>query len=191
MTKINLERFINTCHNNFCLIALGATLIVSKEVHNVTRVAEVNFGRFNVKFDQILNQDPEKLSEAIYELTKLEYRTLIIESFERIKAYSNETNQFDKMNKAYWYQFARSIRNAFNHDFHLNFKEKDRKFFPLKWNNKANPSKEIQIEFNMNGWPVDIVNRPFHKDRSYLQFTYEDAIDLYDDMKIFVLKELI
>jgi hypothetical protein len=191
MTKLDLERFINTAHTNFCLIALGATLIVSEEVHNVTRTAEVNFGRFNVKFDQILNQGPEKLSEAIYELTKVAYRTLITESFEKIKAYSNETDQFNKMSTAFWYQFARAIRNAFNHDFHLNFKEKDRKFFPLKWSNKAKPSKEIQIDFSMNGWPVDIVNRPFHKDRSYLQFTYEDAIDLYDDMKIFVSNELI
>jgi len=158
MEKSDLERFLNTCHNNFCLIALGATLIVSEETHSVIGKAEVNFGRFNVKFDQILNQDRNKLAEAIYELTKVAYRALITESFETIKSYTNATKQFEKMRHSSWYPFARAIRNAFNHDFHLDFDERERKYFPITWKNKSKPPKEIRLDFNMQGWSVDIVN---------------------------------
>jgi hypothetical protein len=189
-SKNDLESKLNTCQNNFYLISLGLTLIVSEEADWIIRKSEVNFGRFNVKFDQILQQPRSKLVEAIYDLSRAALRTLITEGYEGILSYANDTGQFEKLTKTRWYQFARAIRNAFNHNFHLNFKEKDARLFPLQWSTKSTPPKVIQIDFSMNGWPVDVVNRHGHILRNYLQFTYEDALDLFDDFKLFVKSEL-
>lgn len=189
-SKNNLESRLNSCQNNFYLTSLGLTLIVSEEADGIIRKSEVNFGRFKVKYDQILEQPREKLTEAIYDLSRAALRTLITEGYESIHSYTNETGQFDKLAKAGWYQFARAIRNAFNHNFHLNFNVRDARLFPLQWSTKSRPPKAIQIDFSMNGWPIDVVNRPVHGSRNYLQFTYEDALDLFDDFKKFVKIEL-
>ncbi len=187
----DLESRLNSCQNNFYLTSLGLTLIVSEEANGIIRQSEVKFGRFSVKYDQILEQPREKLGEAIYDLSRAASRTLITEGYENIRAYANATGQFDKLAKTGWYQFARAIRNAYNHDFHLNFSVKDAKLFPLRWSTKSTPPKVIQIDFSMNGWPVDVVNRPAHGSRNYLQFTYEDALDLFDDFNLFVKNELV
>jgi hypothetical protein len=159
--------------------------MLTDEAQPIIAKATADYGRFHVDFSQIQNESSEKLGESIYELGKAVIRQLITESFEQIKAYTEQSDQTSMLKGQTWYQFARFIRNAYNHDFHFHFRTHDHRLFPVEYSTHAKPPQVLRIDGSMDGIPIDIVNRPSHQGRSYFQFTYEHALDLFYEMRKF------
>jgi hypothetical protein len=71
-------------------------------------------------------------------------RTTIKESFEHIKEYCQDTNQFGLLKSEPWYEFARIIRNFLSHNCRFIFNKYDRERLPIKW-------KDFEITEDLHG----------------------------------------
>ena len=93
------------------------------------------FGDYTVTFDQVaelLKKVPDR-EIVLVEFNKMLMRTTIIESFEHLKDYCQNTNQYPLLKKKKWYEFARIIRNFLSHNCHFIFNKYDRARLPVKW----------------------------------------------------------
>lgn len=185
MTRFQLLDRLNSIHTAFHLANLGSTLMLTDEARPIIAQVTIDYGRFHIDFAQFQNEPREKLGESIYELGKAVTRQLITETFEQIKAYTEQSSQTSAFKGQAWYQFARFIRNAYNHDFHFHFRSHDHRHFPVEYSTHANPPEVLRIDASMDGIPIDIVNRPSQQGRRFFQFTYEHALDLFYEMQKF------
>ena len=71
-------------------------------------------------------------------------RAFIKEGFEVVKAYCNDTEQYDKFQQQNWFHFLRIIRNALSHNFKFDFSKENKNRFPITWKGKI-------ITKNMDG----------------------------------------
>ena len=104
------------------------------------------FGDYTVTFDQVaelFKKDSDR-GIAVGEFNKMLMRTVIKESFEHIKDYCTETDQYDVFKQQNWYEFVRMIRNFLSHNCHFIFNKYDRDRLPIKYGN-------IEITADMNG----------------------------------------
>ena len=98
----------------------------------------------------------EKTKKLLNEHMKSILRSFIKDIFEIVKFYANETNQFDELKNANWFEFTRVIRNCLAHDFRIRFKEREKKILPVKWRDK-----EITIDMDGQPLPVQIMNEAY------------------------------
>jgi hypothetical protein len=164
------------------LIVLGQSCLLNAESFSNIRNTYVCYGRHGLRYDQVIEESEigHFTSSITYSLpTHLAYRALISESFEFIKSYCRGTHQLDKLERASWYQFARILRNAFNHDFKL--KPGSIKS-PVIWNNNGTIPREIVIEPYMTDWDIALRKDPCSPSKNLIEFSLDEALTLFDEM---------
>jgi hypothetical protein len=104
------------------------------------------FGDYTVTFDQVakLLKDKNDGKIVLAEFNKMLMRTTIKESFEHIKEYCQNTNQYPLFKKQPWYEFARIIRNFLSHNCRFIFNRFDQERLPIKWH-------QLQITEELQG----------------------------------------
>jgi len=90
-----------------------------------------------------------KQQQALDEFGKAALRTLIKDSFECIKGYSEETGQAPSFRAQDWYQFARMVRNSLSHDYCFRFNTHDRTLLPVTWRDRT-------ISVSMDNLPMEL-----------------------------------
>ena len=73
----------------------------------------------------------------IKDFVLIAFRTLIVNSYELIKAYCERTGQMALLTAQPWYQFFRTVRNTISHDLHFDIpRRKDGSFIESEWNGR-------------------------------------------------------
>ena len=74
-------------------------------------------------------------------------RAAVTESLDLTRDYCRKTGQIEVLKSQPWFHIFRIFRNAFNHNFKLEFGKEDLKLLPLAWNNlsidASDNSKEL------------------------------------------------
>jgi len=91
---------------------------------------------------------------VISSFVKMNFRVVMLESYEALKRYCKETGQYEHPLKDQpWFHFFRLVRNAMGHDTHFTFSARDKKILPVSW-------KGATIHEGLEGMPVtfDVLN---------------------------------
>ena len=127
-------------------------------------------------------KNPAMIQDSSLNIIRLGMKDMLSMSFEMIKNYCNETEQFEILKKFPWYNFSRLIRNSFSHNFKFDFtlrygKKETWKKLP---NQKLQFSDRlIELKQELDGKEIDSVIFPFHY-----------SFELYEMMKISVVDDL-
>jgi hypothetical protein len=129
--------------------------------------------RLEFEIDQLIqsrDNTPDDFNYDVIQLIKSARRNFVKESFEAIRAYTEENSSSLKTNiiNEPWFNYARLIRNAVSHDLHWHFSKKDIPILPVSYN-------AITIDISLNG--QDITEQFLH---------VEDLLYLWIDMNDFV-----
>jgi hypothetical protein len=150
MTKEELANQLNHTKNNYIIGLAALSVFNSGQAEPLLERHAAAFGDYTVTFDQVaqlLKKAPEH-GIVLGEFNKMLMRTTIIESFEHIKEYCQNTNQYPLLKKQQWYEFARIIRNFLSHNCRFIINKYDRERLPIKWN-------DIEITEQMHGRGLD------------------------------------
>ena len=79
---------------------------------------------------------------SLKELLKSQFGGTYVTSYELVKAYCNDSEQFTSFSRQAWYPFFRTIRNSIAHDFHFEL--------PLKSSKRGRVVDNL-VESNWNG----------------------------------------
>ena len=179
MNKEYILGLLRTTWNNYVVGCLAGYFITQIDTFNLTETIEMRnqnvpevFIILDLKPMKELMQFPKKKINLINEHMKSILRSFVKDMFEIVKLYSKETEQFNNMKKANWYDFVRIIRNCLAHDFRLKFGNHDKKTLPVKWRNK-----EITLVMNNQPLNVQILNEAI-------------AVELYSEIFSYVETEL-
>lgn len=180
MSKNELLCQLNTIRNNFYLTLIAGGLFGLKEIYPYIKGIAVKISDKDKTHTFTLSKIEEQFENenfkktVITEFEKMGLKAFITETFKVIETYCEDTTQHDLFKQQDWYHFAKQIRNALSHNDRFYFKDikKPNKLFPIKWKNKI-----ITIDMN---------NQPLTSDF----FSYMDAIELHQEMKLFVEKIL-
>lgn len=135
MTKEELINQLAHTRNNYILGLAAFSLFDSSHSLPLLERHAATFGNYTITFDQVaelLKKTPDH-GIVLNEFNKMLMRTTIIESFEHIKEYCQNTDQFPLLKKQPWYEFARMIRNFLSHNCRFIFNKYDRERLPIKW----------------------------------------------------------
>jgi hypothetical protein len=140
VTNAELLSQLENAKNNLVLGMAGAAMLARSDVVSMLRSSSVSFGGFSVDLEQVghmmSNEADQKI--AIREYVLGNFRALIKESFELIKAYCGETGQHAKFKAAASYDFWRLVRNSLSHDAHWRFSDNDlNQVLPITWNGRV------------------------------------------------------
>lgn len=95
-----------------------------------------------IKTFQLL-ENTDKVIHTVEQLYWMTVRSSVTECFELTHDYCEKTKQDSKFKNQSWFYVIRTVRNALNHNFLIEFKyENDRKRLPIQW-------KEIRIDISM------------------------------------------
>ncbi len=139
MSKQDLVNQLTHTKNNYIFGLAAFTIFSSEESYPLLNTHLAAFGEYTVTFDQLVSllKIPEDRRIALKEFLKMHMRTLMIESFEHIKAYCQNTDQYAAFKSQNWYEFARLIRNFLSHNCRFEFNKYDRDRLPITWNEKT------------------------------------------------------
>ncbi|MGD9110217.1 MAG: hypothetical protein PVG93_04705 [Phycisphaerales bacterium] len=146
MTKEELLNQLNHTKNNYIIGLAALSIFKSGQAIPLLEHHAAAFGDYTVTFDQVaelLRKAPDR-GIALNEFNKMLMRTTIKESFEHIKEYCQDTNQFPLLKSEQWYEFARIIRNFLSHNCRFIFNKYDRERLPIKW-------KDFEITEELHG----------------------------------------
>ena len=179
MNKEYVLGLLRTTWNNYMVGCLAGYFITQIDPFNLTETIEMRnrnvpevYVILDLKPMKALLQFPKKKSKLLNEHIKSILRSFVKDMFEIAKLYAKETEQFNKMKKANWYNFTRIIRNCLAHDFRLKFGNHDKKALPVKWRDK-----EITLAMNNQPLNVKILNEAV-------------AVELYSEIFTYVETEL-
>ena len=138
------------------------------------REQALTFGEYTVEFDQLVKllENVNDREIALNEFAKMLMRTLLKESFEHIKDYCEETEQYAAFKSEHWYEFGRLIRNFLSHNCIFEFNKYDRERLPVSWKDRT-----ITIEMNKQTLDKDF-------------FGYVQTWELFKEFQDFVEKRL-
>jgi len=145
MTKEELVNQLAHTKNNYIIGLAALSVFNSGQALPLLERHAAAFGDYSVAFDQVaelLKKAPDH-GIVLGEFNKMLMRTTIIESFEHIKEYCQNTNQYPLLKQQEWYEFARIIRNFLSHNCRFIINKYDRERLPIKWGN-------IEITEQMN-----------------------------------------
>jgi len=139
MTKEELFNQLTHAKNSYIMGLAAFTLFSSPESYPLLDSHLAAFGDYTVTFDQVstLLKNPRDHDIALNEFLKVHMRTLIKESFEHIKDYCEETNQYALFKGEGWYEFARIIRNFLSHNCIFEFNKYDKERLPITWKERT------------------------------------------------------
>lgn len=174
MEKSDLIGQLDYTKSNFILCLAAISLFEDEKSYPLLESNSLKLGDKTIEFDQVANimKDVNFRSIACDEYLKIGLRAFIKESFELIKDYTDMTGQMPSMSSQDWYQFARMIRNCLSYYFMFQFRDYDKRLFPIIWNDKT-------IDISLDDSPLDL---------SF--FGTEEALTLFDDMMDFVMNTL-
>ncbi len=135
MTKEELVNQLTHTKNNYIIGLAALSVFNSGQAEPLLERHAAAFGDYTVTFDQVaqlLKKAPEH-GIVLSEFNKMLMRTTIIESFEHIKEYCQNTNQYPLLKKQQWYEFARIIRNFLSHNCRFIINKYDRERMPIRW----------------------------------------------------------
>lgn len=135
MTKEELVNQLVHTKNNYIIGLAALSVFNSGQAIPLLERHAAAFGDYSVTFDQVaelLKKAPEH-GIVLNEFNKMLMRTTIIESFEHIKEYCQNTNQYPLLKQQEWYEFARIIRNFLSHNCRFIINKYDRERLPIKW----------------------------------------------------------
>ncbi len=146
MTKEELLNQLNHTKNNYILGLAAFSVFNSGQAIPLLEHHAAAFGDYSVTFDQVAELLRKATDRGIVlnEFNKMLMRTTIKESFEHIKEYCQDTNQFPLLKSEPWYEFARIIRNFLSHNCRFIFNKYDRERLPIKW-------KDFEITEDLHG----------------------------------------
>ncbi|HNV30902.1 MAG TPA: hypothetical protein PKJ83_17275 [Cyclobacteriaceae bacterium] len=96
-------------------------------------------------------EDPKMVNNDSINIIRLSIVDMLTQTFEIVKTYSKETDQYEIFQKRPWFHFMRHLRNAFNHNFIF-----------TGIGSKDQPShiqfsdRKIEITESMNGIEIDL-----------------------------------
>jgi hypothetical protein len=146
MTKEELVNQLEHTKNNYIIGLAALSVFNSGQAVPLLERHAAAFGDYTVTFNQVaqlLKKAPEH-GIVLSEFNKMLMRTTIIESFEHIKEYCQNTNQYPLLKQQNWYEFARMIRNFLSHNCRFIINKYDRERLPIKWG-------DIEITEQLNG----------------------------------------
>ena len=146
MTKEELVNQLAHTKNNYIIGLAALSVFNSGKAGPILDRHAVAFGDYSITFDQVselLKKAPDH-GIVLNEFNKMLMRATIIESFEHIKEYCQNTNQYPLFKKQPWYEFARIIRNFLSHNCRFIINKFDRDRLPVKWG-------DIEITERMHG----------------------------------------
>lgn len=146
MTKEELLNQLSHTKNNYIIGLASLSMFKSGQAVPLLERHAAAFGEYTVTFDQLaeLLRKASDREIALNEFNKMLMRTTIKESFEHIKEYCQDTNQFPLLKSEPWYEFARIIRNFLSHNCRFIFNKYDRERLPIRW-------KDFEITEAMHG----------------------------------------
>jgi hypothetical protein len=174
MTKEELINQLNHTKNNYIIGLAALSVFNSGQAEPLLTRHAAAFGDYTVTFDQVaelLKKSPDH-GVVLSEFNKMLMRTTIIESYEHIKEYCQNTNQYLLLKKQRWYEFARIIRNFLSHNCRFIINKYDRERLPIKWG-------DIEITEQLHGRGLDAG-----------VFGNIETWDLFQQFTAFVEKEL-
>lgn len=174
MTKEELVIQLEHTKNSFIIGLAALSVFDSGQAVPLLEHHVAAFGDYTIPFNQVaelLKKQPD-CGIALSEFNKMLMRTTLKETFEHIKEYCTETEQYDIFKKQNWYEFARMIRNFLSHNCHFIFNKYDRDRLPIKYG-------DIEIIEEMNG-----------KGLGDYVFGNTETWELFTAMEAFVSSEL-
>lgn len=137
MTKEHLQNQLLHTKDNYIMGLAALSVFSSGRAKPLLETHAAAFGDYRVTFDQVakLLADEKDRALALTEFNKMLMRTTIKESFEHIKEYCQNTNQYPLLKQQKWYEFARIIRNFLSHNCRFIFNRFDQQRLPIKWHN--------------------------------------------------------
>jgi hypothetical protein len=153
MNKENLVNQLTHTKNNYIMGLAAFSLFNSRQAEPLLKSHLAAFGEYVVKFDQVaeLLQNEKDRPIALNEFLKMLMRSLIKESFEQIKDYCENTEQYAAFKAEPWYEFARLIRNFLSHNCIFEFNKYDRERLPITW-------KKLTLTEDLHGKSLDIAS---------------------------------
>jgi hypothetical protein len=151
LSKAELLSQLTNAKNNYILGMAAISLFSSPATLPILEQSHAAFGPYSIQFGQVagllrISKDREI---AIKEFLTSQIRSLIKESFELLKNYTEETKQEAALQAEPWYQFARMIRNCLSHNFRFGFNAYDKKKLPQTWKAKT-------IAVSMDDQPLEL-----------------------------------
>ncbi|MFA5423761.1 MAG: hypothetical protein WC374_07885 [Phycisphaerae bacterium] len=146
MNKEELLNQLAHTRNNYILGLAALSVFNSGQAEPLLARHAAAFGDYTVTFDQVAELLRKKPDHEIVlsEFNKMLMRATIIEAFEHIKEYCQNTNQYPLFKQQPWYEFARIIRNFLSHNCRFIINKYDSERLPIKWG-------DIEITEQMNG----------------------------------------
>lgn len=83
-------------------------------------------------------------------------RAAVTECLDLTREYCKGTGQTAKLKAQPWFQTLRIIRNAFNHNFRLEFSADDRKLLPVQWRSIAISEAQANCEVTHEIFPPSV-----------------------------------
>lgn len=124
-----------------------------------------------IKTFQLL-ENTNKLIHTADQLHLLTIRSAVSECYELTRDYCKKTNNYQNLQNQPWFDVIRIIRNTMNHNFLIEFKDKDRERLPFQW-------KEIMIDISME-----------NQELSYKIFPVSAALEWLEALENFITHEL-
>lgn len=148
MNKIDLLSQLENVKNNWILGLAAAGMLHRSDAPQLLESGGADFDGLSINFDQVgtLLRNPTNKQLALTEFCKAHFRTLSIETFERIKVYADATGQRHRFKAHENYWFFHHVRNALVHDYCFDL-TKHEKNLPVEWRGK-------RIELSMHGIPM-------------------------------------
>lgn len=135
MNKEELANQLMHTRHNYIMGLAALSIFSSGQADPLLERHAAAFGNYTVTFDQVarLLADEHDRSIVLREYNKMLIRTTLKESFEHIKEYCQNTNQYPLLKEQQWYEFARIIRNYLSHNCCFIFNRFDKERLPIKW----------------------------------------------------------
>jgi len=174
MTREELANQLEHTKNNYIMGLAAFSMFESERCYPLLRTHALTFGEYTVEFEQLIKllQNANDCEIALNEFAKMLMRTLLKESFEHIKDYCEESDQYASFKSEHWYEFGRLIRNFLSHNCIFEFNKYDRERLPVTW-------KDRTITIEMNKQTLD---RDF--------FGYVQTWELFQEFQDFVANRL-
>lgn len=174
MNKEQLKNQLMHTRNNYIIGLAALSIFNSGHGQPLLQNHAAAFGDYTVTFDQLadLLKNGNDKTISLGEFNKMLMRTTLKESFEHIKDYCQDTNQYPLLKKQNWYEFARLIRNFLSHNCRFIFNKYDRERLPIKW-------KSLEITEELHGKSLEVST-----------FGNIETWELFQEFETFVENEL-
>ena len=184
--KQDLLNHLRTIHVNFVLGSVMPKIVLPSQWINIANDSEgfvfpendFDLSRRFVYDSKLLCTDLANGKQEIFDFFQGSIkRNLLSSSYELIKFYCSSNNQMQKLRSAYWYDFARILRNIVSHN---------NGGVLMEWDKELSKPKHNIYEVQ---WENKIINKSMVG--QVISFTDYEALNFFHTMENFVKTDLI